>query len=46
MLGDRMPEPAQGHLPFGLGVVDMVGEGERAADAVIDAGAAGQQSFR
>ena len=43
MLGDRVAKAADGHLPLRLRIVEVVGERERAPQAVVDARAPGQQ---
>ena len=43
VLAQRVPEPARGELPLGLGVVEEVGQGEAGPQGVVDAGRAGQQ---
>ena len=43
MVGDRVAELADGDLPLGLRVVEVVRQGQRAPQAVVDARASGQQ---
>ncbi|PQM48371.1 hypothetical protein C1Y40_01411 [Mycobacterium talmoniae] len=46
MRDDRVPQPSQRQLPLRLRRVQIVRQRQRAPDAVVDAGAAGQQRFR
>ena len=43
---DRVAQLADGDLPFGLRIVEVVRQRQRAPDAVVDAGASGQQRIR
>ena len=45
VIGDRVSESAHRDLPFRLRMAEVIGEGQRTPDAVVDAGAPGQQGF-